>query len=101
MILFWDIPNIYNSFFNLFVKLKGIITFDSSLFILQFSLFWVIGKLLNEFDIITNDNDQEFNIDVYNPYSHDYHNYIDKEDKEQYDEIYIYVEPKENFGFFI
>ena len=58
-------------------------------------------KLLNEFDIITNDNDQEFNIDVYNPYSHDYHNYIDKEDKEQYDEIYIYVEPKENFGFFI
>ena len=58
-------------------------------------------KLLNEFDIITNDNDQEFNIEIYNPYSHDYHNYIDKADKEMYDEIYIYVEPKEEFGFFV
>ena len=46
-------------------------------------------KLLNEFDIITNDKYQDYNIDVYNPYTHDYHNYIDKEDKESYDDIYI------------
>ena len=58
-------------------------------------------KLLNEFDIITNDKYQDYNIDVYNPYTHDYHNYIDKEDKENYDDIYIYVEPKNEFGFFI
>ena len=58
-------------------------------------------KLLNEFDIITKDKDQDFNIEVYNPYSRDYHNYIDKNDKENYEEIYIYVEPKGDFGFFL
>ena len=58
-------------------------------------------KLLNEFDIITQDKDQEFNIDVYNPFTHDYHNFIDKNDKDPYDEIYLYVEPKGDFGFFI
>ena len=58
-------------------------------------------KLLNEFDLITNDKEQDYNIEVYNPYTHDYHNYIDKTDKEIYDDIYIYVEPKNEFGFFI
>ena len=58
-------------------------------------------KLLNEFDLITNDKNQEFNIDVYNPYTHDYHNFIPKEDKEKYDDIYFYVEPKTEFGFYI
>ena len=58
-------------------------------------------KLLNEFDIITNDQEQEFNIEVYNPYTHDYHNYIPKKEKEKYDDIYFYIEPKTEFGFFI
>ena len=58
-------------------------------------------KLLNEFDIITNDKNQETNIEIYNPFSHDYHNFVDKKDKEKYDEIYIYAEPKNEFGFFI
>ena len=58
-------------------------------------------KLLNEFDIITKDEDEEYDINIYNPYTHDYHNFIDKADKETYDEIYIYVEPKNEFGFFI
>ena len=58
-------------------------------------------KLLNEFEIITNDKDQEDNIEIYNPYTHDYHNYISKEAKEKYDDIYFYVEPKTEFGFFI
>ena len=58
-------------------------------------------KLLNEFDIITNDKDQENNIDIYNPYTHDYHNFLDKNDKEPYDDIYIHVEPKNEFGFFV
>ena len=46
-------------------------------------------KLLNEFDIITNDQDQENNIDINNPFTHDYHNFLDKNDKESYDDIYI------------
>ena len=58
-------------------------------------------KLLNEFDLITNDKNQDFNIDVYNPYTHDYHNFIPKIDKEKYDDIYFYVEPKTEFGFYI
>ena len=58
-------------------------------------------KLLKEFDIITNDNDQDYNIEIYNPYTHDYHNYISKKEKEKYDDIYFYVEPKTEFGFFI
>lgn len=58
-------------------------------------------KLLNEFDIITNDQDQDTNIEIYNPLSHDYHNFLDKEDKQDYDDIYIYVQPINEFGFFI
>ena len=58
-------------------------------------------KLLKEFDLITNDQDQENNIEIYNPYTHDYHNYISKKEKEKYDDIYIYVEPKTEFGFYI
>ena len=58
-------------------------------------------KLMNEFDIITNDKDQENNIEIYNPYTHDYHNYISKKDKEAYDEIYFYILPKSEFGFYI
>ena len=58
-------------------------------------------KFLNEFDIITNDKDQENNIELYNPYTHDYHNYISKKAKEKYDDIYFYVEPKTEFGFYI
>ena len=58
-------------------------------------------KLLNEFDLITNDKDQDFNIDIYNPYTHDYHNFISKSDKEKYDDIYFYVEPKTEFGFYV
>ena len=58
-------------------------------------------KLLNEFDLITNDQNQDENIDVYNPYTHDYHNFISKIDKEKYDDIYFYIEPQTEFGFFI
>ena len=58
-------------------------------------------KLLNEFDLITNDKYQDLNIDVYNPYTHDYHNYIPKNIKEKYDDIYFHVEPRSEFGFFI
>jgi hypothetical protein len=58
-------------------------------------------KLLNEFDLITNNKNQDFNIEVYNPYTHDYHNYIPKIDKEKYDDIYFHVEPKTEFGFYI
>ena len=58
-------------------------------------------KLLNEFYLITNDKNQDYNIDVYNPYTHDYHNYIPKIDKEKYDDIFFYVEPKTEFGFYI
>ena len=58
-------------------------------------------KLLNEFDLITNDQEQDDNIDVYNPYTHDYHNFIAKIDKEKYEDIYFYVEPKSEFGFYI
>ena len=58
-------------------------------------------KLINEFDVITNDQDQEYNIELYNPYTHDYHNYIPKDIKDKYDDIYFYVEPKTEFGFYI
>ena len=58
-------------------------------------------KLLNEFELITNDNDQDYNIEVYNPYTHDYHNFIAKNDKQKYDDIYFYIEPKTEFGFYI
>ena len=58
-------------------------------------------KLLNEFDLITNDKYQDYNLDVYNPYTHDYHNFIAKSDKEKYDDIYFYVEPKTEFGFYV
>ena len=58
-------------------------------------------KLINEFDIITNDQEQEYNIEIYNPYTHDYHNYIPKEIKDKYDDIYFYVEPITEFGFYI
>ena len=58
-------------------------------------------KLLNEFDLITNNQNQDDNIDVYNPYTHDYHNFISKKDKENFDDIYFYIEPKTEFGFFI
>ena len=58
-------------------------------------------KLINEFDIITNDQDQDNNIELYNPYTHDYHNYIPKDIKDKYDDIYFYVEPKTEFGFYI
>ena len=58
-------------------------------------------KLMNEFDVITNDKYQEENIDIYNPYTHDYHNYISKKDKEAYDEIYFYILPESEFGFYI
>ena len=59
------------------------------------------SKLLNEFDLITNDDYQDENIDVYNPYTHDYHNYIPKEDKSKYDDIYFYIQPMTEFGFYI
>ena len=58
-------------------------------------------KLLNEFDLITNDKGQENNIEIYNPYKHEYHNYIPKSKKANYDDIYFYVEPKTEFGFYI
>ena len=58
-------------------------------------------KLLNEFDLITNDKEQDENIDIYNPYTHDYHNFIAKRDKENYGDIYFYIEPKTEFGFYI
>ena len=58
-------------------------------------------KLLNEFDIITNDKDQENNIELYNPFSHDYHNFVPKLDKQNYDDIYFYILPKTEFGFYI
>ena len=58
-------------------------------------------KLLNEFDLITNDKFQDENIEVYNPYTHDYHNYIPKYEKEKFDDIYFFVDPKTEFGFYI
>ena len=58
-------------------------------------------KLLNEFDIITTNKNPYSNIEVYNPYSRDYHNYIPKIDKEKYDDIYFFIEPKTEFGFYI
>jgi hypothetical protein len=58
-------------------------------------------KLLNEFDLITSDKGQDENLDIYNPYTHDYHNFLAKQDKEKYDDIYFYVEPKTEFGFYI
>ena len=58
-------------------------------------------KLLNEFDLITQDNFQDENLEVYNPYTHDYHNYIPKKVKEKYDDIYFHIEPRTEFGFYI
>ena len=58
-------------------------------------------KLLNEFNLITNDKYQDDNIEVYNPYTHDYHNYIPKKAKEKYDDIYFHIQPLTEFGFYI
>ena len=58
-------------------------------------------KLMKEFDIITNNKNQENNIEIYNPFTHDYHNYISKKEKDSYDDIYFYILPKTEFGFYI
>ena len=58
-------------------------------------------KLMKEFDIITKNKDQDNNIEIYNPYTHDYHNYISKKEKDAYDNIYFYILPKTEFGFYI
>ena len=58
-------------------------------------------KLLNEFDLVTNDKYQDDKIEAYNPYIHDYHNYIPKETKKKYDDIYFYIKPLTEFGFYI
>ena len=38
---------------------------------------------------------------IYNPYTHDYHNYIKKEAKEKYDDIYFYIQSLTEFGFYM
>ena len=58
-------------------------------------------KLLKEFDLFSSNDEFEYSIDVYNPYSEEYHNYVSKKDKENFEEIFFRVEPKEEFGFYI
>ena len=57
--------------------------------------------LFKEFDIIENDEDNKNNIEVFNPYSRDYHNFITSKQYEGHQNFVFQVTPKNEFGFYI
>ena len=57
--------------------------------------------LYKEFDIIENDEDNKNNIEVFNPYSRDYHNFITSKQYEGHQNFVFQVTPKNEFGFYI
>ena len=58
-------------------------------------------RLFKEFDIIEKNDDEDYSIEVYNPFTNEYHNYISKNDKRNFEDIYFTIEPKSEFGFYI
>lgn len=55
----------------------------------------------NEFDILSSNIQEKDNIEVYNPYSKDYHNFIPSQKLQRFQEIIFKVTPKNEFGFYI
>ena len=57
--------------------------------------------LFKEFDIISNNEDNKDNIEVYNPYSKEYHSFISSEQYRGHQNFIFQVIPKNEFGFYI
>ena len=57
--------------------------------------------LFKEFDIVSNNEDNKDNIEVYNPYSKDYHNFITAEQYRGHQNFVFQITPKNEFGFYI
>ena len=70
---------------------------------------WNIGQqketfdyhLYKEFDIVSNNEDNKDNIEVYNPYNRDYHNFITEEQYRGHQNFIFQIIPKSEFGFYI
>jgi hypothetical protein len=54
-----------------------------------------------EFDIVSNNEDNKDNIEVYNPYNKDYHNFIPEEQYRGHQNFVFKITPKNEFGFYI
>ena len=57
--------------------------------------------LFKEFDIVSNNEANKDNIEVYNPYNRDYHNFITAEQYRGHQNFVFQVLPKNEFGFYI
>ena len=57
--------------------------------------------LFKEFDILSNNEDNKDNIEVYNPYSKDYHGFITAEQYRGHQNFVFKITPKNEFGFYI
>lgn len=57
--------------------------------------------LFKEFDIVSNNEDNKDNIEVYNPFSKDYHSFITSEQYRGHQNFVFHVIPKNEFGFYI
>ena len=57
--------------------------------------------LFKEFDIVSNNENNKDNIEVYNPFTKDYHSYITAEQYRGHQNFVFHVIPKNEFGFYI
>ena len=57
--------------------------------------------LFKEFDIVSNNENNKDNIEVYNPYGRDYHGYIPVDQFRGHQNFIFQVIPKKEFGFYI
>ena len=57
--------------------------------------------VFKEFDIVSNNDNGKDNIEVYNPFSRDYHSYITVEEFRGHQNFVFQVTPKNEFGFYI
>ena len=57
--------------------------------------------LFKEFDIVSNNENNKDNIEVYNPYSKEYHNFITADQYRGHHNFVFQVIPKNEFGFYI
>ena len=58
-------------------------------------------KLFKEFDIVSNNENNKDNIELYNPYGRDYHGFITAEQYSGHQNFVFQVIPKSEFGFYI
>ena len=57
--------------------------------------------LFKEFDIVSNNENNKDNIEVYNPFTKDYHSFITAEQYRGHQNFVFHVIPKSEFGFYI